>query len=144
MRRPLVIYDFLTDPSEFTYAVYRKNWFSFLSVYTVDCGNQLDYIQVVFEQNERRVPPPGRGDWQHSTRRAKLFHLQVWTVVISLTICRWFSNRTNDVSPLLAVETGNILPVELNSFICRSERGRKKYIFNLTFLFFLHIDCEYK
>lgn len=33
---------------------------------------------------------------------------------------RWFSNRTNDVSPLLAVETGNILPVELNAFLCKN------------------------
>jgi hypothetical protein len=32
---------------------------------------------VVLEQNERRVPPPGRGDWQHSPRRTQLFHLQV-------------------------------------------------------------------
>jgi hypothetical protein len=39
--------------------------------------NQLDHIQVVLEQNERRVPPPGRGDWQHSPRRAQLFYLQV-------------------------------------------------------------------
>ncbi len=43
----------------------------------VDCSNKLDHIQVVLEQDERRVPPPGRGDRQHSTRRAQLFRLQV-------------------------------------------------------------------
>jgi hypothetical protein len=66
----------------------------------------------------------------------------VWTVVISLTIFRWFSNRTNDVSPLLAVETGNILPVELNSFVCRSEKDEKSDLFDLylqNLVFFIFI-----
>jgi hypothetical protein len=44
----------------------------------LDCFiNQVGHIQVVLEQDERRFPPPGRGDWQHSPRRAKLLHMQV-------------------------------------------------------------------
>jgi hypothetical protein len=50
---------------------------STLSFAGVDCSNKLDHLQVVLEQDKRCVPPPGRGDWQHSTRRAQLFRLQV-------------------------------------------------------------------